>query len=139
MKKNMTEILKKAKKKKIFQNNEFQKILKKILLADENLTLDWDDGAGEEWARFYNQTDGKVCMINAKIGIAFIRISYEFNNINNVIDMLEVVFTDDYGSDDWFIDLADLKESIPELYWHTSEEAVNPNGFSLDDFYFATV
>lgn len=136
---NMMEILKKAREKKIFQGSEFEELLMKIQLADGNLRLDWDDGAGEEWARFYNQKDGKVCMISAKIGVAFIRKSYEFHNIKNVINMLEIVFTDDYHSDNWFIDLVDLRQSIPEVDWHVSEESVNINCFSLDDLYFATV
>lgn len=137
--KNIIEVLKRARNKKIFTNNEFEELLIKIQTADNNLKLDWDDGAGEEWARFSNQEDGIVCMISAKIGIAFIRKTYKFSNIKNVIDILEIVFTDDYCSDSWFIDLANLKQTIPELYWHASEGAVNTNSFSLDDLYFATI
>ena len=33
---------------------------------------------GEEWARFSNLTDGIVCMINAKFGLAFIREKYNY-------------------------------------------------------------
>ena len=136
---NMVEILKRAKEKKVFLNNEFEELLMKIQLADSNLKLDWDDGAGEEWARFSNQKDGIVCMISAKLGVAFIRESYKFSNIKNVVKMLEIVFTEDYCSENWFVDLADLKQMIPELYWHASEGAVNTNSFSLDDLYFATI
>ena len=136
---NMIEVLKRARNKKVFTNNEFEELLIKIQTADDNLKLDWDDGAGEEWARFSNQEDGIVCMISAKIGVAFIRKKYKFSNIKNVIDMLEIVFTDDYCSDNWFIDLTNLKQMIPELYWHASEGAVNTNSFSLDDLYFATI
>lgn len=135
----MIEVLKRARNKKVFTNNEFEELLIKIQTADGNLKLDWDDGAGEEWARFSNQKDGIVCMISAKIGVAFIRKNYKFSNIKNVIDMLEIVFTDDYCSDNWFIDLDNLKQMIPELYWHASEGAVNTNSFSLDDLYFATI
>ncbi len=137
--KNMIEVLKRARNKKIFINNEFEELLIKIQSADGNLKLDWDDGAGEEWARFFNQKDGIVCMISAKIGVAFIRKNYKFSNIKDIIDRLEVVFTDDYCSASWFIDLVNLKQMIPELYWHASEGAVNTNGFSLDDLYFATI
>ncbi|MCI8669717.1 MAG: hypothetical protein HFI34_09385 [Lachnospiraceae bacterium] len=136
---NMMEVLKRAKDKKVFVNNEFEELLMKILLADSNLKLDWDDGAGEEWARFSNRKEGIVCMINAKIGVAFIRKNYEFSNIKKILDMLEIVFTEDYSSDNWFIDLANLRQTIPELYWHASERAVNINNFSLDDLYFATI
>lgn len=137
--KNMLDILKRARDKKVFLGNEFEELITKIQLADSNLELDWDDGAGEEWARFFNQKDGKVCMISAKVGVAFIRKSYKFSNIKNVVNMLEIVFTEDYCSENWFIDLIYLKQMIPELYWHTSEGAVNVNSFSLDDLYFATI
>lgn len=136
---NMIEVLKRARNKKVFTNNEFKELLIAIQTADDNLKLDWDDGAGEEWARFSNQEEGIVCMISAKIGVAFVRKNYKFSNIKNVIDMLEIVFTDDYCSDNWFIDLTNLKQMIPELYWHASEGAVNTNSFSLDDLYFATI
>lgn len=136
---NMVEVLKRAKDKKVFVNNEFEELLVKIQLADSDLKLDWDDGAGEEWARFSNQKDGIVCMISAKVGVAFIKRNYKFSNIKNVIDMLEIVFTDDYCSDNWFIDLTHLKQMIPELSWHAAEGAVNSNSFSLDDLYFATI
>lgn len=132
-------VLEIARNKKIFQNNEFEELLKRIQLADSNLKLDWDDGAGEEWARFSNQTDGIVCMISAKIGVAFIRKKYEFHNIESVINTLEIVYVDDYSSDNWFVDLNVMKQIVPELFWHASEGAVNINRFSLDDLYFATV
>lgn len=136
---NMIDILKRARDKKVFADNEFQELLINIQLADSNLKLDWDNGAGEEWARFSNQKDGIVCMVSAKIGVAFIRKNYKFSNIKSVMDMLEIVFTEDYCSENWFIDLANLKQMIPELYWHASEGAVNKNSFSLDDLYFATI
>ncbi len=136
---NMIEVLKRARNRKIFVNNEFEELLIKIQSMDKNLKLDWDDGAGENWARFSNQQYGIVCMINAKIGVAFIRKKYNYIVIKNVIDMLEIVFTDNYCSDNWFIDLLELKQMIPELYWHASEEAVNTSSFSLDDLYFATI
>ena len=136
---NMMEILERARDKKIFLNNEFKELLTKIQLADSNLELDWDDGAGEEWARFSNKKDGIVCMASAKIGIVFVRKTYKFSKIKNVIDMLEIVFVDDYYSEKWFIDLTNLKQAVPELYWHTSEGAVDTSSFSLDDLYFATI
>ena len=57
----MIDILKRARDKKVFVDNEFDELLKKIQSADSNLKIDWDDGAGEEWARFSNQKDGIVC------------------------------------------------------------------------------
>ncbi len=136
---NMIDILKKARNKKVFVDNEFEELLKKIQSSDSNLELDWDEGAGEEWARFSNPKDGIVCMASAKIGIAFVRKSYNYDNIKDAINVLEIVVTEDYCSENWFVDLTELKHQIPELYWHASEGAVNANSFSLDDLYFATI
>lgn len=136
----MLETLKQAKRKKLFSNQqEFKDLLTQIKIADTELKLDWDDGAGEEWARFYNLTDGIVCMMNTKLGLVFMRKKYENQDIKKILKNLEVVFTKNYYSSDWTIDVSELKKEIPEIYWHASEDAVNTNCFSLDDFYFATV
>lgn len=136
----MLETLKKAKQKKAFTNQqEFKELLTQIRLADAELKLDWDDGAGEEWARFSNLSDGIVCMINVRLRLAFIRKKYNFQNIKKSLENFEIVFTDNYYSDEWSIDVTILKKEISEIYWHASEEAVNTSCFSLDDFYFATI
>lgn len=138
--KDMLETLRKAKQKKVFMNQqEFKDVLTQIRLADAELKLDWDDGAGEEWARFSNLTDGIVCMVNVRLRLAFIREKYNFQNIKQTLESFEIVFTENYYSDEWSIDVTNLKKEISEIHWHASEEAVNRNCFSLDDFYFATV
>lgn len=136
---NLLDVLNRAKRRKVFEDDEFEKLLNKIQISDNNLKLDWDDGAGEEWARFFSQNEGLVCMMNARIGIAFIRKNYQLDDMKKLLDMIEIVYVDDYSSEDWFVDLFEFKQSIPELYWHASEGAVNPNCFSLDDLYFATI
>lgn len=136
---NLLDVLNRAKRKKVFEYDEFEKLLNKIQISDSNLKLDWDDGAGEEWARFFSQNEGLVCMMNSRIGIAFIRKNYKFADMKKNLNMIEIVYVDDYSSDDWFVDLFEIKQLIPELYWHASEGAVNPKCFSLDDLYFATI
>jgi len=137
--KDMMEILKKARKKKVFHGNEFEKLLMKIQAADSGLEMDWDDDAGEEWARFFSKEKGTVCMASAKIGLAFISKGYDDRKIRNAIDKLEIVFTENYSKEEWKIDLDELKQTVPEICWRASEDAVDTNGFSLDDLYFATV
>lgn len=138
--KDMLETLRKAKRKKVFiDQQEFKNVLTQIQLADSELKLDWDDGAGEEWARFSNLTDGIVCMINIRLRLVFIREKYNFQNIKKTLENFEIVFTENYYSDEWSIDVTNLKKEISEIHWHASEEAVNRKCFSLDDFYFATI
>lgn len=56
MNKNILEILKIAREKKKFNSEEeFKQSLKQIKDFDEKIIIDWDDGAGEEWARIIYQ------------------------------------------------------------------------------------
>lgn len=136
--KDMTEVLKRARKKKVYQKDEFQELLEKIQSADSNLEIDWDVGAGEDWARLFSGEE-MVCMANAKTGVLFLSKNYEYKKIKSVVGMLEVVFTESFSQDEWKVDLVDLEQTVPEIYWHASEGAVRIDRFSLDDLYFATV
>lgn len=135
----LLEILIKAKDKCLFKEEEvFIRALDEIKQFDKDLNLDWDDGAGEEWARLNHQEHGIVYMINSKIGIIFARKSYESKIPQVLFSMYEVFITENYDKDEWFINLAKLKLEVKQISWHASEEAVNPNKFSLNDLYFAT-
>lgn len=138
--KDMLEVLKRAKMKKIYPNhNAFKNLLTQIEAASNSLILDWDDGAGEEWAKLYSSKEGCVCMISAQIGVAFIRKSYRNKAVLGVLNSVLTIFTEDYSSVEWSIDLEALKTEVPEIYWHSSENAVHSSSFSLDDLYFATI
>lgn len=137
---NLLEILVKAKDKCLFKEEEvFIRALDEIKQFDEDLKLDWDDGAGEEWARLNHEVYGTVYMINTKIGIIFARKSYERKIPHFLFSKYEIFITENYDKDEWFIDLAKLKSEVSQISWHASEGAVNPNKFSLNDLYFATV
>lgn len=142
--KDILEQFKKAKEKKVFKNQEeFIELLHRIQVADSDLELNWDDGAGEDWAYLTNEESGITCMLHAKIGIAFIHIwkDYEFKKIKDSVETLEVVFVESYNVDEWFINLVDLERDVPEIYWRLEKNsaAVDVNCFSLQDLYFATV
>lgn len=138
--KDMTEVLLNAKSKYCFKDQkEFVVLIKKVTKANSNLELDWDDGAGEEWARLISRPLGIVCMINAKIGIAFIRNNYTNDSLTKLLKNIYVEYTEDYDTAEWCIDLKTIKQKVPEIRWCACEEAVNTKNFSLKDFYFATV
>ena len=97
--KDIMEILRKAECKRVFENQkEFWAVLTQMQLAD-----------------------GIVCMMNARLRLAFIREKYN------------------YDLDEWSVNIDYLKKEIPQIYWHACEDAVNAECFSLNDFYFATV
>lgn len=138
--KNLNNIFIKAKLKKVFVDiNEFKEVLKKISSSDSNLSLDWDEGAGEEWAMVFNKKLGKACMLNSKIGVAFIRRRYLSSKSLRVLKKIYLVDVDDYGTEEWYIDLDILKNETPEIVWCASPNEVNINKLSLDDLYVVTV
>lgn len=139
----MNDILKVLKQAKesypCIERQEFHELMEDICKKDESLSLDWDYGAGEEWARFYSLSQGAVCMISTELPIAFIRSSYDYTYIGACLHDIEIVCVESYSEDDWSVDLDKLAIEIPEIHWHASLGAVDPACFCLDDFYFATV
>ena len=137
---NLINVLIKAKNKGDFQSKiSFKLALGEIQLQDKNLEIDWDDSSGEEWARFIHDKYGLVYMINSKIKIIFARKNYIKNIPKEMFIKYEIVIVDNYGQDEWYIDLEQLKTVVPEIVWHTSEDAVNSSKFSLYDLYYATI
>ncbi|MCL1790395.1 MAG: hypothetical protein FWG40_03400 [Peptococcaceae bacterium] len=136
----LLEVLLEAKNKLIFlTQDDFTDALNEIKRSDATLILDWDDGAGEEWARFIHQKFGKVCMLNSKIGILFVLKSYADMLPQKLFCKYKICIVEDYDTKEWSIDLDALKRTLTQIQWDASEDAVNPTSFSLDDFYFATI
>ncbi len=137
--KELSQLLIKAKEvKKYVDLSEFEVIIKKINNLNE-YRLDWDTGAGEEWARFLNTNSEIILMFNVKIGIVFLRRAYASDRILNIIEELLTVEVDDFGIDEWCMDVSIIEKDLPEISWMASEEAVNTNRMSLQDLYYATI
>lgn len=136
----MIKVLEKAREFPLFGGNEeIKNLIAAICAKDSSLIVDWDDDAGEEWVRLCSKVHGKVFMMHTQLRIVFIRKSYDFDLISDALEQIAVIFTDNYSADEWYIDLFELKNNFPEISWHACEEAVNPDCFSLDDLYYATV
>ena len=125
-----------ARKLKIYKENEFEDLLFTLENSNAGNTIDWDLGAGEEWAFVNNDTFS--VMLNRRIGICFVRGTLdEFTAF--CLGQCKCVSVDGFDIKEWHVNLADLKKSIPEIVWGISEEGVDPNCFMLLDFYVATV
>lgn len=134
----LSQLLIKAKKMKKYEDIlEFENLIRKIEELKE-YELDWDTGAGEDWARFLNNNYEIVLMLHTKIGIVFLREDVS-PNIYTILKELMIVEVHDYGSDEWCIDLSNITRDLPEINWLASKETVNPEKMSLQDLYFATV
>ncbi|MCL1865834.1 MAG: hypothetical protein FWF82_00310 [Oscillospiraceae bacterium] len=134
--KDMTSLFSNAKKYGIFSHNQLIGIIEVIKEQKPNWKIDWDKDAGEEWITFFNADLGETCWIHTKIKIAFC-------SKNAFLDFLKetiyIVYVDSFSLDEWYIDIEYIKKEIPELDWRVSGKSVNPDIFSLQDLYFATV
>ena len=138
--KDLLSFLENAKKKKIYQNQkEFKENLREIEQFDSSLTLNWDDGAGEEWAGFHHKEYGNVYMTNTKIGIIFALQKYEDKIPRKLLEKYEIIIVENYNTREWFVDIEKLKVQIPEICWLVSNDIINPKKFNLQELYFATV
>lgn len=125
-----------ARNKKMYKDNDFKNLL--LFLKGLNIAnkINWDEGAGEEWAFINNQS--MSIMLNAKIGIYFVRGEISDDYLD-VLNDGNCVYVSNYDLKEWYIDLEYLQKNIPEIIWHTSGDSIDTNGFSLDELYFATV
>ncbi|MCR5836092.1 MAG: hypothetical protein K6G88_06285 [Lachnospiraceae bacterium] len=136
----LNEVFVKAKERKVYKDlQEVKELLGGVLQIDQELKLDWDTGAGEEWARIINKNVGIICMLNTKIGIAFVRKKDCNNEVLKIISDLLLIDVKDYSTEEWNIDLDLLKCQTPEISWNVSLNAVDTEKLSLNDLYYATV
>ena len=138
--KELSTVFIKAKEKKIYKDiTEFQDVLENILKSNTDFELDWDNGAGEEWARIIKQQMGIACMLNTKIGVAFIRKNYLSNQTLAIMNQLFLVEVLNYSSEEWCLNLHVLEKRVTEISWGCESHEINVTKMSLDDLYFATV
>lgn len=133
----LSEIFIQAKKKRVYKDmTEFEDLLKKIIESDSNLQLDWDDGAGEEWAMIIKTQVGIVCMLNIRIGIGFIRKMELSSETLIVLNSLFLVDVLDYTSEIWCMN---LEKQIPEISCEGCTDVIDVTKMSLHDLYFVSV
>ena len=125
-----------ARKRKIYKENEFEKLLQTLEKSNAGNTVKWDFGVGEEWAFVYN--DAFSVMLNRRIGICFVCGTLD-EATALCLSQCRCVSVDGFKIEEWCVNLADLRKSVPEIVWAISKEGVDPNCFMLLDFYVATV
>ncbi|MBE6949957.1 MAG: hypothetical protein E7451_01300 [Ruminococcaceae bacterium] len=132
------EIFKSAREHYCFRNlREFYHCICALQSEFPGMTLDWDDGAGERWARLW---DGDWWfMVHRRLGIAFMRGPHDAAPIPSSIAHLTIVPVTGIDAEEWYLDVDQLCRDFPEIGWHACADAVDPTAFSLSDLYYATV
>jgi len=118
-------------------NHEKLIILTEDFMQDSDINMIvWDYLSGEEVCGFLIG-DKLVAYVHEKLPICFYLIEFDkYKDLNS--DILWFVASEDFYKREWYANLDQLREMIPELTWSASVEAVNPDSFSVDDFRFAT-
>ena len=125
-----------ARKRKIYKENEFEELLQTLEKSNAGNTVKCDFGVGEEWAFVYN--DAFSVMLNRRIGICFVCGTLD-EATALCFSQCRCVSVDGFKIEEWCVNLADLRKSVPEIVWAISKEGVDPDCFMLLDFYVATV
>lgn len=127
----ITKYFTQARKSGLFTLQELTRTISEISALFPECKVDWDDGAGEDWARFYN-SERLLCMLHTRLKIAF--------SVSDIPDIgIKVILVSNFTENNLSIDLDEIRAECPELYWGACAEAVDPNCFDLNDLYYATV
>ena len=114
---------------------DFTNILN-ILSSSENISISWDNEAGENWASIIkNQV--VIAFICRNLPLGFIQDTH-FETISTIInnDSFQIEVVKDFDSPNWFIESKDILNLID---WHASKEAVDITKFSINDLTYATM
>lgn len=107
-----------------------------VSMKEELMRLhEWHDSA-LNWE--YPPDPSPWSMLNRRIGICFVRGILDLST-SSCLSQCKCVSVDGYDLREWYIDLVELNKCIPEIVWPFHDNVVDPNCFSLDDFYFMTV
>ena len=102
---------------------------------DKSNNILWDYLSGEEICTFFISKK-VVAYVHSLLPICF--CSKEFGKyITPWSNALWFVTTEDFAKEEWFVDVKKLQEVSPEVHWLACDEAVNPESFSIDEFFFA--
>lgn len=137
----LSEIIKFKEYQKEWSEDFPNDILEKIQSFNTGIAVDWDSNSGEEWALIIKGRD-VIGIIAAKIPLAFINddLFYQFKfHSPKIFTKIYCVKVNEFDKKDWFVDLKEFKLEIPELEWHACHDAVNPEAFSINDFFYATI
>ncbi len=113
--------------------------IKDILITNPNIEVDWDEWSGEKWASLFIRGE-KFAIICAELPVVFI-LKEKKELIKNINSLCEHNYIEikSFVDNMWMLDKNEFEQKIPQLIWHASDEAINVNKFSTDDFWFATI
>ena len=119
--------------------SEIHSFISDITKMNSDMVYDWDEWSGEEWMSIM-ENKKKIAIIGIKIPIIFVS-SEDQDKLQSyeLVKKLHRVVIEDFDKEMWHLNLDEYKQAIPEVEWHSSDDVVNPNSFSTEEFWFATI
>lgn len=99
----------------------------------DGASTDWD-GPDEAWARVLAD-DGLVALVHHLLPLVFLNQAHEELAASAEDNGARVVLVDDFNARHYRAERAALER----LGWHAAPDAVDPEGFSAEDLWYATV
>ena len=133
------EILKSKRNQNTWSQEKLELLLKLWGQVDDSLKFDNDIESGELWVRVLKNSK-VIGIIGVNIPLLIITDNYLNNSRNyDFFRDVHIVEDVDFNVNSWYIDLDTIKLSVPEITWRASQDAVNPECMSINDFWYATV
>jgi hypothetical protein len=117
------------------QSAVYEWIVKVLALYPES-TLDWDIGAGEEWARVLFR-QAVIAYFRLDLPLVFIAENRMTGTVQDFLEEVPIVITFlSAESKEFSLDLASFHEAFPGHEWR--QEACNLQCFSANDLHWMT-
>jgi hypothetical protein len=98
-------------------------------------TLDWDEEAGEMWARFLRREDAFI-YVRVEMPLIFVLSTY-FSEVESLLrPMVVTLAVPNMIARNYSLDPSEIGRFFPEHIWPVE---VNPVTFSINELWYATV
>ena len=121
-----------------WSKDKVRQAAKCILQHLRGTTLDWDEWAGEEWARVLLDRT-VLALIHVQTPLVFMLATYLRKDLASELSEIgsHTVSVDDFEEKHYKVDQSRLKEVFPGKLWPS--DAIDPEKLSIFDLWWATV
>jgi len=98
-------------------------------------SLDWDEDAGESWARFLRRNNVFI-YVRADMPVVIVLRAYASEVESALSGQVVVINVPSMSAQNFSFDVSEIGRLFPEHIWSSD---VNPNSFSIDELWYTTV
>lgn len=98
-------------------------------------SLDWDQDAGENWARFLRRNNVFI-YVRVDMPVVIVLSTYASEVESLFSNKVTVITVPDMAVQNYSLDASEIDRLFPENIWSSE---VNPDKFSIDELWYTTV